>query len=184
MHVTNSLLRIHCSHFNQFQSRWYYYNLFRRWQMGEGGNTVGDSPVETSLERVEALLEAARYDDMDDLKSLESAGLSLDSKGSPRPNSQGGLGRLCKPAGIRSGRRWGAFFLEEVKGRLELVSTWVAIPDIGSVGETCGSVGDKLRDKEGLPSKTSLSILVEMTVAEAPPPCGFGKRVPRTQGRP
>lgn len=25
--------------------------------MGEGGNTVGDSPVETSLERVEALLE-------------------------------------------------------------------------------------------------------------------------------
>ncbi|KAM1040949.1 hypothetical protein ACFX13_030913 [Malus domestica] len=48
--------------------------------MGEGGNTVGDSPVETSLERVEALLEAARYDDIDDLKSLESAGLSLDSK--------------------------------------------------------------------------------------------------------
>ncbi|XP_050138345.1 ankyrin repeat-containing protein P16F5.05c-like isoform X2 [Malus sylvestris] len=48
--------------------------------MGEGGNTVGDSPVETSLERVEALLEAARYDDIYDLKSLESAGLSLDSK--------------------------------------------------------------------------------------------------------
>ncbi|RXH83885.1 hypothetical protein DVH24_013130 [Malus domestica] len=48
--------------------------------MGEGGNTVGDTVEMASLERVEALLEAARYDDIDDIISLESAGLSLDSK--------------------------------------------------------------------------------------------------------
>ncbi|KAB2615241.1 ankyrin repeat-containing protein P16F5.05c [Pyrus ussuriensis x Pyrus communis] len=126
MHVTNSLLRIHCSHFDQFH----------------GGGKWGKGEIQLVILQ---LLGTMTLCLSDDLKSLESAGLSLDSK---------------------------------------LVSTWVAIPDIGSVGETCGSVGDKLRDKEGLPSKTSLSILVEMTVAEAPPLHGFGKRVPRTQGRP
>ncbi|BBH02389.1 ankyrin repeat family protein [Prunus dulcis] len=51
--------------------------------MGEGGNAVQDSAVQTtSLENIEALLEAARYDDMDDTVSLASAGVSLNSKDS------------------------------------------------------------------------------------------------------
>ncbi|CAI9096919.1 OLC1v1033181C1 [Oldenlandia corymbosa var. corymbosa] len=43
---------------------------------------VTPPPLESTSENVEALLEAARYDDLDDLKSLASAGTSLDAKDS------------------------------------------------------------------------------------------------------
>ncbi|KAJ7964993.1 Ankyrin repeat domain-containing protein [Quillaja saponaria] len=46
------------------------------------GNTVEQILRETTPENVEALLEAARYDDMEDVVSLASAGVSLDSKDS------------------------------------------------------------------------------------------------------
>ncbi|KAK9939491.1 hypothetical protein M0R45_016186 [Rubus argutus] len=50
--------------------------------MGAEGNTVQDSPAETmSLDKVEDLLEAARFDDIQEIMSLAST-VSLDSKDS------------------------------------------------------------------------------------------------------
>ncbi|CAO2837377.1 unnamed protein product [Amaranthus hypochondriacus] len=49
--------------------------------MGAEATSVEEISIEME-EQVEALLEAARYDDLDDLKGLESAGVSLDSKDS------------------------------------------------------------------------------------------------------
>ncbi|KAL5565877.1 hypothetical protein UlMin_029041 [Ulmus minor] len=47
------------------------------------GNLSEQTPAETTTpENVEPLLEAARYDDLDDIISLASAGVSLDSKDS------------------------------------------------------------------------------------------------------
>ncbi|CAJ1964888.1 unnamed protein product [Sphenostylis stenocarpa] len=43
-------------------------------------NTALQAPPETTSESVEALLDAARYDGMDDVKSLEASGVPLDSK--------------------------------------------------------------------------------------------------------
>ncbi|KAL7202694.1 hypothetical protein ACSBR1_034210 [Camellia fascicularis] len=50
--------------------------------MGAEANAAEQTPVETTPENVEALLEAARYDDIDDVMNLASAGISLDSKDS------------------------------------------------------------------------------------------------------
>ncbi|KAK6142825.1 hypothetical protein DH2020_023173 [Rehmannia glutinosa] len=50
--------------------------------MGAEGNTVEQPPQDTTSESVDALLEAARYDDIDDLMSIASVGVSLDSKDS------------------------------------------------------------------------------------------------------
>ncbi|XP_022897064.1 integrin-linked protein kinase 1-like [Olea europaea var. sylvestris] len=50
--------------------------------MGEEEHSVEQNPQEMMLDNIEALLEAARYDDIDDVKSIASAGLSLDSKDS------------------------------------------------------------------------------------------------------
>ncbi|XP_044471063.1 ankyrin repeat-containing protein P16F5.05c isoform X1 [Mangifera indica] len=52
--------------------------------MGQEGNSVTEhTQVDSAtLENTEALLEAARYDDIDDIISLASAGISLDSKDS------------------------------------------------------------------------------------------------------
>ncbi|CAL5353992.1 unnamed protein product [Camellia sinensis] len=50
--------------------------------MGAEANAAEQTPVETTPENVEALLEAARYDDIDDVTNLASAGISLDSKDS------------------------------------------------------------------------------------------------------
>ena len=58
--------------------------------MGTAANPVVDQPSsETTSDQVEALLEAARYDDLDDVVSLASSGVSLDSKDS--------LGRTGSP---------------------------------------------------------------------------------------
>ncbi|XP_028243936.1 ankyrin repeat domain-containing protein 2A isoform X2 [Glycine soja] len=43
-------------------------------------NTTLHARPETTSENIEALLDAARYDDMDDVKSLEASGVPLDSK--------------------------------------------------------------------------------------------------------
>ncbi|XP_006584498.1 uncharacterized protein [Glycine max] len=43
-------------------------------------NTTLQARPETTSENIEALLDAARYDDMDDVKSLEASGVPLDSK--------------------------------------------------------------------------------------------------------
>ncbi|XP_057515222.1 uncharacterized protein LOC130796840 [Amaranthus tricolor] len=51
--------------------------------MGAEATSVEEISPEME-EQVEALLEAARYDDLDDLKGLESAGVSLDAKDSQR----------------------------------------------------------------------------------------------------
>ncbi|TYI19082.1 hypothetical protein ES332_A07G139900v1 [Gossypium tomentosum] len=45
-------------------------------------NGAEQIPTETIQDIVEELLEAARYDDLDDLKRLASIGVSLDSKDS------------------------------------------------------------------------------------------------------
>ncbi|XP_019240069.1 PREDICTED: GA-binding protein subunit beta-2 [Nicotiana attenuata] len=50
--------------------------------MGAEDNTVEQTHFETPSETIEALLEAARYDDLDDVTSLASSGVSLDSKDS------------------------------------------------------------------------------------------------------
>ncbi|KAM3740447.1 hypothetical protein ACB098_08G099700 [Castanea mollissima] len=51
--------------------------------MGAAANPVVEQPSsETTPDQVEALLEAARYDDLDDVVSLASSGVSLDSKDS------------------------------------------------------------------------------------------------------
>ncbi|XP_030959587.1 ankyrin repeat-containing protein P16F5.05c isoform X1 [Quercus lobata] len=51
--------------------------------MGTAANPVVEQPSsETTSDQVEALLEAARYDDLDDVVSLASSGVSLDSKDS------------------------------------------------------------------------------------------------------
>nr|POE81183.1 ankyrin repeat-containing protein p16f5.05c [Quercus suber] len=51
--------------------------------MGTAANPVLEQPSsETTSDQVEALLEAARYDDLDDVVSLASSGVSLDSKDS------------------------------------------------------------------------------------------------------
>ncbi|XP_022731038.1 ankyrin repeat-containing protein P16F5.05c-like isoform X2 [Durio zibethinus] len=50
--------------------------------MGAEANGAEQTPTETTQETVEELLEAARYDDMDDLIRLASTGVSLDSKDS------------------------------------------------------------------------------------------------------
>ncbi|WJX33891.1 hypothetical protein P8452_22057 [Trifolium repens] len=44
------------------------------------GNIKLESPPETTMENIEALLEAARYNDMDDVASLTSNGVPIDSK--------------------------------------------------------------------------------------------------------
>ncbi|XP_075635422.1 uncharacterized protein LOC142607712 [Castanea sativa] len=52
-------------------------------KMGAAANPVVEQPSsETTPDQVEALLEAARYDDLDDVVSLASSGVSLDSKDS------------------------------------------------------------------------------------------------------
>ncbi|XP_022631997.1 uncharacterized protein LOC106778685 isoform X2 [Vigna radiata var. radiata] len=43
-------------------------------------NTALQAPSKATSESVEALLDAARYNDMDDVKSLEASGVPLDSK--------------------------------------------------------------------------------------------------------
>ncbi|KAG6789581.1 hypothetical protein POTOM_005686 [Populus tomentosa] len=51
--------------------------------MGEGANQAEQqTQIETTPETVDALLEAARYDDIEDIASLASSGVSLDSKDS------------------------------------------------------------------------------------------------------
>ncbi|XWS73658.1 hypothetical protein CRYUN_Cryun02cG0147600 [Craigia yunnanensis] len=50
--------------------------------MGAETNGAEQNPTETMQETVEELLEAARYDDIDDLTRLASTGVSLDSKDS------------------------------------------------------------------------------------------------------
>ncbi|KAL6966599.1 hypothetical protein U1Q18_032381 [Sarracenia purpurea var. burkii] len=50
--------------------------------MGAEGNAAEQTPAETTPEKVEALLEAARFDDIEDVISLASCGISLDSKDS------------------------------------------------------------------------------------------------------
>lgn len=50
--------------------------------MGADEVTVEQTPSGTTSESIEALLEAARYDDLDDVMSLASSGVSLDSKDS------------------------------------------------------------------------------------------------------
>ncbi|KAK6247646.1 hypothetical protein QUC31_019211 [Theobroma cacao] len=50
--------------------------------MGMEANGVEQTSTETMQENVEELLEAARYDDIDDLIRLASTGVSLDSKDS------------------------------------------------------------------------------------------------------
>ncbi|KAM3290080.1 hypothetical protein P3S67_018369 [Capsicum chacoense] len=50
--------------------------------MGADGFIVDQIPSGTTSESIEALLEAARYDDLDDVMSLASSGVSLDSKDS------------------------------------------------------------------------------------------------------
>ncbi|CDP07971.1 unnamed protein product [Coffea canephora] len=51
--------------------------------MGAEANSAEVTPPETTnSDDVDAMLEAARYDDIDDLRSLASAGTSLDSKDS------------------------------------------------------------------------------------------------------
>ncbi|GAB2277075.1 hypothetical protein Dimus_011784 [Dionaea muscipula] len=47
---------------------------------GEANQTEQTPPITTSSEDVECLLEAARYDDIDDIKRIYLAGISLDSK--------------------------------------------------------------------------------------------------------
>ncbi|XP_047160736.1 uncharacterized protein LOC124830912 [Vigna umbellata] len=42
-------------------------------------NTALQAPSKATSESVEALLDAARYNDMDDVKSLEASGVPLDS---------------------------------------------------------------------------------------------------------
>ncbi|GAB4855979.1 hypothetical protein Ancab_024619 [Ancistrocladus abbreviatus] len=51
-------------------------------KMGEETKPPEQSGTVSTAEEVDALLEAARYDDLDDIKTLESAGISLDSKDS------------------------------------------------------------------------------------------------------
>ncbi|KAG6402698.1 hypothetical protein SASPL_134902 [Salvia splendens] len=50
--------------------------------MGAPVKSAKQPPQDATAETVDALLEAARYDDMDDLMSIASAGVSLDSKDS------------------------------------------------------------------------------------------------------
>ncbi|KAM3339051.1 hypothetical protein P3S68_031137 [Capsicum galapagoense] len=50
--------------------------------MGADGFIVDQIPSGTTSESIEALLEAARYDNLDDVISLASSGVSLDSKDS------------------------------------------------------------------------------------------------------
>ncbi|XP_073263200.1 uncharacterized protein [Populus alba] len=51
--------------------------------MGEGANQAEQqTQIETTPETADALLEAARYDDIEDIASLASSGASLDSKDS------------------------------------------------------------------------------------------------------
>ncbi|KAH8519975.1 hypothetical protein H0E87_001427 [Populus deltoides] len=51
--------------------------------MGEGANQAEQQTrTETTPETVDALLEAARYDDIEDIARLASSGVSLDSKDS------------------------------------------------------------------------------------------------------
>ncbi|WMV23090.1 hypothetical protein MTR67_016475 [Solanum verrucosum] len=50
--------------------------------MGADEVIVEQTPSGTTSESIEALLEAARYDDLDDVMSLASSGVSLDSKDS------------------------------------------------------------------------------------------------------
>jgi len=54
-----------------------------RLETGMGAEAAAEqTPVESTPENVEALLEAARYDDIEDVISLASSGVSLDSKDS------------------------------------------------------------------------------------------------------
>ncbi|XVF47240.1 hypothetical protein PTKIN_Ptkin03bG0093500 [Pterospermum kingtungense] len=50
--------------------------------MGSEANGIEQTPSEAMQETVEELLEAARYDDINDLLRLASMGVSLDSKDS------------------------------------------------------------------------------------------------------
>ncbi|KAJ6964787.1 hypothetical protein NC652_002883 [Populus alba x Populus x berolinensis] len=51
--------------------------------MGEGANQAEQqTQIEATTETVDALLKAARYDDIEDIASLASSGVSLDSKDS------------------------------------------------------------------------------------------------------
>ncbi|CAI9765229.1 unnamed protein product [Fraxinus pennsylvanica] len=50
--------------------------------MGEEERAVEQTPPDAMLDSIEALLEAARFDDIDDVISIASAGVSLDSKDS------------------------------------------------------------------------------------------------------
>ncbi|KAB1213058.1 Acyl-CoA-binding domain-containing protein 2 [Morella rubra] len=50
--------------------------------MGTEPNTTEQAPTETTPEHVDTSLEAARHDDLDDVLSLASAGVPLDSKDS------------------------------------------------------------------------------------------------------
>ncbi|XP_059435106.1 ankyrin repeat-containing protein P16F5.05c-like isoform X2 [Corylus avellana] len=59
--------------------------------MGTEANTAEQTPAETTPEHVEALLEAARYDDLDDVVSLATAGVLLDSKDSLGRTANGHL---------------------------------------------------------------------------------------------
>ncbi|KAJ6948581.1 hypothetical protein NC651_002796 [Populus alba x Populus x berolinensis] len=55
----------------------------RKVKMREGANQAEQqTQIETRPETVDALLEAARYDDIEDIASLASSGVSLDSKDS------------------------------------------------------------------------------------------------------
>lgn len=56
-------------------------NNTRKKEMGAEG-TPADQISPEMEEQIEALLEAARYDDLDDVIGLESAGVSLDAKDS------------------------------------------------------------------------------------------------------
>ncbi|KAI3677877.1 hypothetical protein L6452_37149 [Arctium lappa] len=49
-------------------------------RMGAEANRAEQNPTATELERVEELLEAARYNDIDDVIKLAAVGVSLDSK--------------------------------------------------------------------------------------------------------
>ncbi|PWA77331.1 ankyrin repeat domain-containing protein 2a [Artemisia annua] len=48
--------------------------------MGAEANRTEQNPIATDSEHVDSLLEAARYNDLDDVKSLAAIGVSLDSK--------------------------------------------------------------------------------------------------------
>ncbi|KAG6400457.1 hypothetical protein SASPL_137289 [Salvia splendens] len=50
--------------------------------MGAPVKTAEQPPQDATAETIDALLEAARYDDIDDLMSIASSGVSLDSKDS------------------------------------------------------------------------------------------------------